>query len=236
MSTELIRNTFSKEGSVVIPNFFSEEELSAIFPIISKAHEKWLELNRNQYLKNKMINSNNLTSVDLFSSDVPSKRKSLFSFISSDKMTSLVQGLIGEDAYFLGSQVFFNPKEHSKDGYWHRDMQYTGMSEDEQKKTMKEEPVVHFHIPFIDDHLFELIPGSHKKWDTEPEYEVRMNLNNKKNSDWLENAKNYDCKRGGIRIFPAHAIHRGKQYEKSPPRFVFDLLFAKKTEKSCKLY
>ncbi len=228
MKESKIRDIFGTEGCVVIPSFFSEAELSAIYPIISKAHQRWLEINHKEYLKHKMINSNNLTLSDHFDCVDSQDRIDLFKFITSDKIQNLIETLIGKDAFFLGSQVFFNPKDHSKDGYWHRDTQYTGLSVEDQKKAIINEPVLHFHIPFIDDELFELVPGSHKRWDSEDEFEVRMKSNNSP----LLNSKSFDCKRGEVRVFSAHAIHRGKKYGVSPKRFVFDPLFALRTEKS----
>lgn len=226
------KRKYDNEGCIVIPDFFSESELVSIYPIIKMAHENWLKINHSEYLKNKMINSNYITFEDHFDDQNSVERKKLFSFIASNKMKDLVKTFVGKDAFFMGSQIFFNPKEHEKDGYWHRDTQYTGMSEDDQKNAMINEPVLHFHIPFIDDELFELVPGSHKRWDTKTEYDVRMNSN----SSALDHSQNYDCKRGGIRIFSAHAIHRGKEYRSSPERFVFDPLFALRTEKSVKYY
>ena len=232
MNIKNIKEIFNREGAVVITEFFTDKELNSIFPAIHNAHNKWLEINQEQYLKNKMINSNNLTCPEYYNSENCAEREKVFAFISSEKIAHLTQELIGMDAHFLGSQVFFNPKEHRKKGYWHKDGQYMERSVEEQKLSMKEEPVLHFHTPFNDDNLFELIPGSHLRWDTQIEFETRTNSNNRSNIDPLLNSKSYDCPRGGIRIFSAHAIHRGKEYGNNPKRFIFDPLFAKKTDKS----
>jgi ectoine hydroxylase-related dioxygenase (phytanoyl-CoA dioxygenase family) len=172
MNKSQIKDIYENEGCVVIPEFFLENELKDIYPIILKVHQRWLEINKKEYLKYKMIYSNNLTIKDHFDSENSFDRINLFNFITSDKINSLVRTLIGNEAFFLGSQVFFNPKDHTKEGYWHRDTQYTGMAVEEQKKAILNEPVLHFHIPFIDDHHFELVPGSHKRWDSKEEFEV----------------------------------------------------------------
>lgn len=229
------KTQFDQEGCLVIPEFFSDSELAVIFPIIERIHQKWLEINREDYLLHKMINSNYLTQKDYLDPAIPEQRTALFNFIGNSRLVDLVSCIIEDKISFLGAQIFFNPKDHSKAGYWHRDTQYTGLSIEDQKKAMLEEPVIHCHIPFIDDEAFELIPGSHKRWDNELEFNTRMNLKDHKNSDSLDQAINYKCRRGDLRLFSAHAIHRGINYGPTPERFIFDALFIIKS-KSTKKY
>jgi len=127
-------------------------------------------------------------------------------FISSDKMITSIEF---EQPRFLNTQLFFDPKNKTQHNYWHRDIQYVGIDEEDQKEAIKTQNVVHFRIPFKKELGIELIPKTHRKWDTTEEYEVRNSLNNKKPSDPLENGKLIELERGDLLVFSANMMHRG---------------------------
>ncbi len=96
------------------------------------------------------------------------------------------------------------------------------MTDEEQKKAIKAENVVHFRIPLIKELGIELIPETHRKWDSKQEYEVRNSLNGKKPSDSLKTGKLIELNRTDLLIFSANMIHRGIY---GNDRFSFDIIF-----------
>lgn len=84
----------------------------------------------------------------------------------------------------MNTQLFFNPVNPAQKNYWHRDPQYH-LSIDEQKSALEGVNVVHYRIPLFGEPGIELVPASHKCWDTDEELDVRLARNNRRNSDDL---------------------------------------------------
>ncbi|WP_020531185.1 hypothetical protein [Flexithrix dorotheae] len=189
-------------GFSYFQDFFNEEELSLIEPIIIKFHNSWLKENQEFYSKGA-INSHSLTSSKSLSKQ---DKKILFEFISSNKMVNLIEI---DNPKFLNTQLFFDPNNLNQKNYWHRDIQYTGISEKDQKEAIKTQNVIHFRIPFKKELGIELIPETHRKWDSTEEYQVRNSLNNKKPSDSLKKGNLIKLERTDLLVFSANMIHRG---------------------------
>lgn len=190
-------------GYRLFPGFFSEKDLSEIRTFFLEANAEW----KKTFPDPRSVNSAYLTSPK-FTKD-PEKRISLFRFVSQEKLVSLAEELMGTRAYFLNTQIFFNPESDERKPYWHRDMQYLGVSEEEQKRILAEDQVLHFRIPFDSDPGMEFIPRSHLRWDRELELETRLERNGKKNSDPLPEMVRVLQEPGDLLVFSAHLIHRG---------------------------
>jgi hypothetical protein len=193
---------YSKYGFEHYQNFFEEKELLLIEPIVTKFHNTWLKEHSEIYKKGS-INSHSLTSSNYLNQQ---EKNVLFNFISQQRLIEL---LSLEQLKFLNTQLFFDPKNTKQKNYWHRDIQYTGLDEEEQMRAIKTQNVVHFRIPLKNEQGIELIPVTHRKWDSKDEYEVRKSLNGKKPSDKLKHGKHIHLKRTDLLIFSANMIHRG---------------------------
>ena len=124
----------------------------------------------------------------------------------------------------MGTQLFFDPFKTSQNNYWHRDPQYH-LSVAEQKLALTGPEVLHVRIPFTVDPGVEVIPGSHKNWDTEEESQVRLELNGHKNSENLSNGVQIPLQVGDVLLFSANMIHRGL-YGKD--RLALDILYCER--------
>ncbi|MBB1140244.1 phytanoyl-CoA dioxygenase family protein [Myroides sp. WP-1] len=214
--TEL--NHYTTEGYLYIPQFFQPKELQQIEPILLKFHQQWLLDHREEY-HSRLINSHSLTSNTSLSK---ADRMLLFQFIAGNRFQLLLSSLIPEKVLFLNTQLFFDPFNKDQKNYWHRDIQYTGMSIEDQQKSILTQHVLHFRIPFQDEEGIELIPGTHRSWDLEEEQDVRLSQNGKIPSDTLVRGKQIKLKRGDLLIFSANMIHRGLYGNN---RFALDLIF-----------
>ncbi|TGM17095.1 deoxygenase [Leptospira selangorensis] len=195
--------SLTENGYFLYPNFFSPEELENVRKILLDANSKW----KTRFPDESSVNSAYLTSPD-FCIEKPD-RLSLFRFISEGKLVELAKSIIQERTYFLNTQLFFNPKSTDKRNYWHRDLQYLGVPEEEQKNILKSTKVFHFRIPFYPDPGLEFIPGSHARWDNEEEYDVRLEKNGHKNYEDLPGSVLVSQNPGDLLVFSAHLIHRG---------------------------
>ncbi|MGD1320613.1 phytanoyl-CoA dioxygenase family protein [Chryseobacterium sp. 2R14A] len=209
-------------GYVHLQNFFSEDELQNLELILHKFHDNWLKENE-KYYQSGLINSHSLTSSKFITQD---ERLEIFKFIVQDKISEIVRSLFPEKAIFLNTQLFFDPFNKNQNNYWHRDIQYTGMSINEQKEKIKTQNVIHFRIPLQPEIGIELIPTTHKNWDLQEEEETRLSLNGRKPNDNLQRGKTVSLNRGDLLIFSANMIHRGLYGNN---RFAFDVIFCDDT-------
>jgi ectoine hydroxylase-related dioxygenase (phytanoyl-CoA dioxygenase family) len=208
---------YKENGYVVVKNFVNKADLQILFTIACQFHHSWQQENIEFYAK-KVINCAYLTSPKYLSNN---DRQSLFKFIASTKMMNIVNTIIGERSAFMNTQLFFNPLNKSQKNYWHRDSQYH-LSIKEQKLALSGPKVVHFRIPLADEPGIELIPGTHLRWDTINEQEIRLEQNGHRNDEDIALATTVKLNAGDLLIFDANMIHRGLYGMK---RLALDILF-----------
>ena len=146
----------------------------------------------------------------------------MFKFISSSKILGLLGPLLPKGMAFMNTQLFFSPFDRNKNNYWHRDIQYTDMSVAEQQAEMAAVNVIHCRIALADEPGLELVPGTHKRWDTDEEFETRMGTNDRKVYDDLPGTSKVKLKAGDLLVFSANMIHRGLY---APNRLALDILY-----------
>lgn len=214
----MTQGNYRQDGFLYKAGFFSAEDLDIIEPILRRFHARWLNDNATFY-RTRAINSAYITGTKYLSDE---DRLKLFQFIGQDKLVSIAESLIKDGPAFMNTQLFFNPHNQGQKNYWHRDIQYGGMSISEQKRGLITSIVPHFRVPLADEPGIELVPGSHVTWDTDDEHDVRMEQNGKKNHDPLSSGKAIRLKRGALLVFSANMIHRGLY---GGDRFAFDIMF-----------
>ena len=210
-------NEYQKNGYFVIKNFLQMAEVKALREVLLDFHESWKIKNADFYAE-KAVNSAYITGSEYL--DEP-QRKQLFNFIGSDKIMDVVASVIKHRPAFMNTQLFFNPANKDQKNYWHRDPQYH-LSIAEQKEALKGPNVVHFRIPLLDEPGIELVPGSHKNWDSQEEQDVRLENNQRKNHENLSTGVITELNAGDLLVFSANMIHRGLY---GLDRLALDILF-----------
>ncbi|WP_440873643.1 phytanoyl-CoA dioxygenase family protein [Thalassotalea sp. PLHSN55] len=204
INAKQLNNEYNEQGYFVIRNYFSDEEISSLRAVILKFHQRWQQENHTFY-QQEAFNSSLITgSQHLGFND----RVKLFNFISSTKVMKIVDAVITAIPAFMNTQLFFNPVNPELKDFWHRDCQYD-YEVDDQIKVIQETQVVHLRIPLFDEYGMELVPGTHKRWDNEEEFDVRQEQNGKLSSDPLSTGKKIPLAAGDLLVFSADMIHRG---------------------------
>ena len=212
---------FEENGYVVLRNFFDEEEISLMSNYVDRIYQKWQSENETEIYENKLVNMHSLTAQEYFQ-DTPHRRIEFFELIASQKLTETIESMFGSDIHFHNTQLFFNPSNTERLPYWHRDMQYSAIEDSVQSGELINMLSLHIRIPLIEEKGVEIIKGTHRRWDTELEKNVRFELEGHKNSESLPGSELIELQRGDILIFSAQMIHRGN-YELNPKRKAFDL-------------
>jgi ectoine hydroxylase-related dioxygenase (phytanoyl-CoA dioxygenase family) len=200
-------NLFKDQGYVLLKNFFNNEELKKVDSIVEKFHQLWIKDNYDFYNTNA-INSAYLTNKQYLDEK---ERIDFFNFIANQKIIDILLELIPDNPCFMNTQLFFDPVNKDQNNYWHRDIQYLEISEEEQKLLLTKEntTVLHFRVPLKEENGIELVPGTHQRWDTEIEYETRKELYGKHSYDDLQTGEIIKLDKGDLLIFSAKMIHRG---------------------------
>jgi ectoine hydroxylase-related dioxygenase (phytanoyl-CoA dioxygenase family) len=199
-----LSSDYDEQGYFVIRDYFNSAEMASLRAVILKFHELWKKDNAKFY-QEEAFNSSLITGSQYLAYD---DRVQLFNFISSKKIMAIVDSVMAENPAFMNTQLFFNPVNPAQKDFWHRDCQYDYEVED-QKKVIQETQVVHFRIPLFDELGMELVPGTHKRWDNDEEFDVRQEENGRASSESLSTGKKIKLAAGDLLVFSADMIHRG---------------------------
>ncbi len=208
---------YKENGYFIVKGLFKKNELVVLHSVLQEFHKSWKKKNFEHYSK-KAINSAYITGTTYLDD---SNRQKLFKFIGSTNVMNILATVIPEGPAFMGTQLFFNPVNENQKNYWHRDPQYH-LSIEEQKEALNGSTVLHFRIPLVDESGIELVPGTHNRWDSEEELEVRLENNNRINSENISTGIRIKLEAGDLLVFSANMIHRGIY---GMDRFAFDILF-----------
>lgn len=209
---------FQENGYQFCPQFYSDQAIVGVKPTIDAYHKAWLEKNRSFYEK-KAVNSAYLTKPGIL---YDAQRLQLFQLIGHLAEQKIVQELLNENVCFMNTQLFFNPYKTDQKNYWHRDVQYTGLNEAQQRAVLVDKQILHFRIALADEPGIELIPGTHTRWDTPLETSVRLTQDGCEVFDDLPDTVIVPMKRRDMLVFSANMIHRGLY---GMDRLALDILF-----------
>lgn len=218
-------NIFDDQGYVVVKSFFDAAHIEKLSTAADRIHAQWLRENHAGYIDQMLVNMHSLTGQRYFEGD-PDGRIDFFERIAPQNMTMLLDRMFGDGLYFHNTQLFFNPFENRRLPYWHRDLQYSPIDDAAQAAEQREMTSLHLRIPLVKEAGVELVPGTHKRWDTELERDVRLERNGRKNSEDLPGAVLIELEPGDLLIFDAQMIHRGN-YRLNKIRKAFDLCVGK---------
>lgn len=216
---------FECEGYVVARSLLSPEEIEQLFTIVNRIYHQWLEENRSAFIEEHLVNMHSLTCPNYFQGH-EAERLLLFKLMASEQLVSLLGQMFGDGLYFHNTQLFFNPFENRRIPYWHRDLQYSAIDDAALAAEQPNLLALHVRIPLVPEHGLELIPGTHKRWDTDLERDVRLELNGHHNGEALPDAVLIGLERGDVLIFHAQMIHRGN-YLLNDSRKALDLCVGK---------
>jgi ectoine hydroxylase-related dioxygenase (phytanoyl-CoA dioxygenase family) len=212
-----MNKAYGESGYLLIRGFLNDSEILKLHTVVAEFHRLWQKDNATYYAQNA-VNSAYLTNQGYLNTR---QRQVLFDFIGSDKVMSIVNTLIPEQPCFLNTQLFFNPVNPKQSNYWHRDPQYH-LSLEQQKLAISSSEVIHFRLPLLDEPGIELVPGTHKRWDSTEELKVRLEQEGHKNNQPLSQGEVIKLDAGDLLIFSANMIHRGLY---GLDRLAFDILF-----------
>jgi ectoine hydroxylase-related dioxygenase (phytanoyl-CoA dioxygenase family) len=219
-----IRSQWNKKGYVVIPRLFDAARVEELREICDRILEQWIDESTHPEAAANSTNMAFLTEPRYFERQ-PERRRILLNAIGDETILSVLSNFMDGAPLFHNTQYFFNPATETRGGDWHRDQQFGAADETVEKLRMKEAVGIHAHIALLPDDNLDYVPGSHLRWDTPSELEIRKGLNGqKKNSSLMPKAERITLETGDAVFFSAWGIHRGN-YVAGVPRRTFDIIF-----------
>ncbi len=145
----------------------------------------------------------------------------MFKFIGAKKIARLLETLPFLSPAFMNTQLFFDPLNPAKKNYWYRDPQYH-LNLMQQQSSLAGPEVIHFRIALRDEPGIELVPGSHRRWDSPEELNVRLEREGRHRHEPISTGHQIALNKGDLLIFSANMIHRGLYGQN---RLSLDILF-----------
>ncbi|MFN8489000.1 MAG: phytanoyl-CoA dioxygenase family protein [Caldilineaceae bacterium] len=161
----------------------------------------------------------------------------LMAAVADEQVLTIARTILGEDPMFRCTSFFFNPLENPRDGDWHRDSQFSTPNDEEEKaiiaKLSRSGNSIQMQIPLVPSEDIEYIPGSHIRWDTPPEYQIRKADGGKNNrSNNMPGALRLVLDAGDATLFNPYGLHRGR-YRTEPLRRTLMLTYTKTSAPYC---
>lgn len=217
---EQAAKAYEAQGFAVVRQWLAPDAIVALKREVDRIHAQWMAENRSQYEEERMVNMHSLTGRRYFHNEA--ERVRFFDMLASDRITALIDGMFGDGIYFHNTQLFFNPWQNRRLPYWHRDMQYSPVDDAAQASEQARMLSLHVRIPLLPEHGIEVIPGTHRRWDTPEESDIRLEWNGRRNSEELSGGLLVALDQGDVMVFDAQMIHRGN-YALNQERKAFDL-------------
>jgi len=201
--------SYASDGFLHRPALLPPDIVRRLVAIGERVHGRWLAEHGDEARRHALINSTRLTDARWFAPPHDDERAAFFDALADPTLCDLVGEHFG-DVYFHGTQMFFSPLEGAtRAPYWHRDLQYMGLDEAEQRRLLGELTQLHVRIPLRPERGFLLVPGSHARWDTADESDVRLERDGHRSAEELATARSFDLVPGDVLVFSAHMLHRG---------------------------
>ena len=161
----------------------------------------------------------------------------LMDAVADEQVLNVARTILGEEPLFRCTSFFFNPLEDSRDGDWHRDSQFSAPNDEEEKailaKLSRSGNSIQMQIPLVPSADIEYIPGSHIRWDTPAEYQIRKADGGKnKRANNMPGALRLVLNAGDDTLFNPYGLHRGR-YHTEPLRRTLMLTYTKTSAPYC---
>lgn len=217
-------HSFHVHGYFVVPAFLNPAELGEL------RHACDIALDRARAESTE--NGHTTPKIGVFTdptyfSRQPGALDRLMNFVGSARVCALLEGLAhdGEDGtpHLKSTDYYHEQTKRDWDGDWHRDSQFGQPDPELECRRILTTTSVHVRVALEDDDRLEIVPGSHRRWDTPEELQIRKG--SKRASSAMPGATRIVLEAGDACVFHAWSIHRAT-YQRAPLRRTLDSLYA----------
>ena len=236
-TAEQLRRQWDEESYILVRGLLAPDEAEEMRLICEHAMRQWYEAEPHLGRSVASDASEKMRHVHhpAYFRDRPGWLAKLLDLSADPRVLHMVRAVLPDEPLWGGTTFWFNPRAGSRNGGWHRDMQFLTNSEEEEKQRLFGIPedqrttVVQLQIALVASDDTEVVPGSHRRWDTPEEYRIRRSDNFRHaQSDEMPGALRVALRPGDAVAFNASALHRGR-YHADKPRRTLMLSYARRS-------
>lgn len=141
----------------------------------------------------------------------------LLDAVADPQVLNVAREILGDEPLFRCTSFFFDPLEGGKEGNWHRDSQFSAPADVAEQeiltKLSRSGTSIQMQIALAPSDDVEYVPGSHLRWDTPAEYQIRKadgGINNR--SGAMPGALRLALAAGDAALFNPYGLHRGRYH------------------------
>ena len=213
-----------EQGFVLVREFLPQEQTQLFKEICEHALQQWLQNGSPDHEGggNPAWFMRHINQPEFFR-DRPEQLTKLLDLAADPRVLEIVRMMLGEEPIFYCTSLWFNPRTGNIDGDWHRDTQFlTKSDEEEQDMLFGRIPTttgVQVQIALIASADVEIVPGSHRRWDTPEEYHVRKaDHAAHARTEQMPGASRVALEPGDAVAFNPCIMHRGRYHADKPRR------------------
>ena len=210
------RQQWLEQGYLVVPGAFSPEKVGKLFEICERSYAQWRaestqdsEPDYHHYKPDawSIIHLNH----PKYFRDHPADLPVLLNAVADPFALEIVEEIFTEAPLFTQANYYIDPPSEPFFGGWHRDCQFFADGDEAKERAdvqAESEPPreLHMHIPLVPTAATEVVPGSHRRWDSDEELNVRRH---DRFSDAMPGALRLHLEPGDLAFFHVNALHRG---------------------------
>jgi hypothetical protein len=215
------------QGYLVVPKAFDADRIARLYATCEPVFEQWKrESTKENQPFGYCYGPNAWALIHLnhpnYHREHTERLAWLLDAVAAPLAQQILRDIFGEDGVMMQINYYIDPPGETRIGGWHRDCQfYPGMDEEAQKRAIAEEAdpprELHMHIPLVPTQATEVVPGSHNRWDTPEEYQIRKN---DATSDKMPNRLAIQLQPGDLAFFHVNSLHRGIYLQGVPRRTI----------------
>jgi len=218
-----IYQQFREEGYVILPQVFHGKQLDQLRQACDHVLGQFTAEHDAQHPGQDFNRMSHLTD-SRWHHDSREHLHTLLETIADPRCLGYVEQIFDGPSLFYSTQYFVNPRFSSKEGNWHRDVQFLTKTDEEEKERIASQARegargIQFQLALVDNADVEYVPYSANRYDSPEEYFIRKADNGIHNRDeGMPNALRVELKAGDAVIFNPNGLHRGRYSQKNPRR------------------
>lgn len=219
-----MNNIWNEQGVLLVPAVLSIAQIEKLREICSEIRDKWLvcdPLNGfpggDPRFETCMRHVNH-PSYFLNKKDILSE---ILEVCANKQMIDVLRECFGEEPMFRSTSLFFNPSLLCQEGNWHRDSQFVYKEIEKERaflslRALKGGDGIQIQFPLFDSSDLEYIAGSHRRWDKNHEFRIRLADNGSHCREPMPGNFRISASAGDAIFFDPDGIHRGRYFSTYP--------------------
>lgn len=218
MQNDSLKAHWDEKGYIAVNNLLTTEETSQLLKICNRIKQESEIYDHSRKGKNpETYCIRHLNHPEYFVGRLD-EYQIFMNSVCLPKILNIVEQVLGNDFMYRCTSYFTEPKSGITDGNWHRDIQFIHKDENKEKEEFLKlsklpSTGLQLQIALEPSEDVEYVPYTHKRWDTQAEYDIRLKDNCKHNrSNNMPNALRFHQNPGDMVAFDPNGLHRGRYH------------------------